>query len=550
MPFSKFSTIDHNNILKPNLHHKIINFSFSDIFNTPKITKTIPQKRLKFNFNETTSNNILKYNQSLNTDPDIKEANSILSSAIEKNIILPNSKLNLISSKLQESIITHATTHFKHTKPKNRLHKPSTSLTNKLYLTSKLANKCLQFPTLTKKITTKIDKIYNYWCKYSNNISDPCATKNSKCQLIIHNIENYLYQDKLNTIKEKLHHIDTKTGNNIKQMIQRVLNNQDKFYGPTFIQTSNELSSDPLTIKNTIHEYFTKLYSANHEPNPLLTEEWIEDFTPTVKNINTMLQLNDPITDSEISTTITNLKSNKSPGSDNISYEHIKYLQPNSTTFSLISNLLKYCFKNQIIPSNCNKTTLILLSKIPTFNGDPGKLRGISLLSTIRKIYTRILTTRFSTIIDKHQILKGHNYGFTKGRSTTNIITTIRHLIDHAKATNSPLILGLLDISKAYDTVTTEAIKLSLHRIGVPINFIDIIINMQETRAIEISTPTVTRIALNPQEDFLKETPFPVYYGIYSMIHYSVDLTNLLQVTLSPRHYQYLMSPLLTISHL
>jgi hypothetical protein len=182
--------------------------------------------------------------------------------------------------------ITHATTHLNHTKIQNAQHKPSNTLNNKLYLTSKLANKCLQFHTLTKKISAKLDRIYKYWCKHTNKISDTNATNNAKCHFIIHNIENFLYKDKLNTIKEKLQYIDTNTGKNIKQMIQRVLNDHDKFYGPTFIQHSDELSSEPSIIKNTIHEYFSELYGANLSGSHFsLLEEWKEDFIPTPTNI-------------------------------------------------------------------------------------------------------------------------------------------------------------------------------------------------------------------------------------------------------------------------
>jgi hypothetical protein len=258
IPLSHTSNIDHNTTLKPNLHHKIINYSFSDIFNTPTLNKITPQKKLKFNFKDVTTDEILQYNQSLNTDPAILKANSLLTSAIDNNIPLSIPDLDSIARSLQESIITHATTHLNHTKIPNAHHKPSNTLNNKLYLTSKLANKCLQFHTLTKKISAKLDRIYKYWCKHTNKISDT-----TKCHFIIHNIENFLYKDKLNTIKEKLQYIDTNTGNNIKQMIQRVLNDHDKFYGPTFIQHADELSSEPSIIKNTIHEYFSELYGAN-----------------------------------------------------------------------------------------------------------------------------------------------------------------------------------------------------------------------------------------------------------------------------------------------
>jgi hypothetical protein len=61
---------------------------------------------------------------------------------------------------------------------------------------------------------------------------------------------------------------------------------------------------------------------------------------------------------------------------------------------------------------------MILLSKKATFDGDIKNTRPISLIETLRKGLTLILTQRLTILIEQHQILKGWNAGFRPGHST------------------------------------------------------------------------------------------------------------------------------------
>ena len=95
-------------------------------------------------------------------------------------------------------------------------------------------------------------------------------------------------------------------------------------------------------------------------------------------------QINEPITESEVSTAIKNLHSNKSPGHDNIKNEHIK-----STAHIMLPiycKLFNIIFDTGIIP---DARSLGTIKPIYKNKGDPKlpeNYRPITILSCLGKI--------------------------------------------------------------------------------------------------------------------------------------------------------------------
>jgi hypothetical protein len=228
-----------------------------------------------------------------------------------------------------------------------------------------------------------------------------------------------------------------------------------------------------------------------------ITPEWNRYFTKQTKYSEPMKAMAKTITMDELIEAKNKLGNNKAPGPDKITYEQIKYIS-SDRVLKIILFIFNECLNRCIFPTNANKATIILLSKLPAFNGDPNKLRPITLLSTFRKLFTRIINTRLQNIIETNNILKGNNFGFRLGKSTNNYLSSLRNVIDHARQTDNRLYIALLDIQKAYDTVPNEALRLCLNRIAVPTKIIDLIINMQTSRSIQIATPYGSTTPFNP----------------------------------------------------
>ena len=92
------------------------------------------------------------------------------------------------------------------------------------------------------------------------------------------------------------------------------------------------------------------------------------------------------------------------------------------------------------------------------------------------KLYTRLLANRLSDAVEPH--LRNTQFGFRKYRSTTHAIHVVRRTIEgffHKSESAYDLNLLLLDWSKAFDRVDTEALTDALIAFGIRGTFLEAI---------------------------------------------------------------------------
>ena len=112
---------------------------------------------------------------------------------------------------------------------------------------------------------------------------------------------------------------------------------------------------------------------------------------------------------------------------------------------------------------------------IPIFKkgnrNEASNYRGITLLSIIGKLFTRILNNRLNTWADKYSIYVEAQAGFRKGMSTTDNIFTLNNLITHSLK----LYWAFFDFTKAFDYVGRDVLWFKLIRLGVRGKMLNII---------------------------------------------------------------------------
>ena len=131
------------------------------------------------------------------------------------------------------------------------------------------------------------------------------------------------------------------------------------------------------------------------------------------------------------------------------------------------------------MPIDSCKGRIIVIPKTEKWHGDLDKLRPITLLESFRKILNNVLTKRLSKTLFEHKLLKGFNFGFQPGKSTSNLLFILRTIIDDANSTRKNILLAVLDVFKAYDSVPRESIIRSLRRFKVPESYIQLFINSE-----------------------------------------------------------------------
>jgi len=96
------------------------------------------------------------------------------------------------------------------------------------------------------------------------------------------------------------------------------------------------------------------------------------------------------------------------------------------------------------------------------WKGDPmefGSYRGIRLLEHAIKVVERIFEHRIQQQIDIHNM----QFGFMKGKGTTDAIFIVRQVQEMFRAKGKKLYFGFADLEKAFDRVPREVIRWAMH---------------------------------------------------------------------------------------
>ena len=87
---------------------------------------------------------------------------------------------------------------------------------------------------------------------------------------------------------------------------------------------------------------------------------------------------------------------------------------------------------------------------------DCNNYRGISLLPTMYKILSNILLSML--IPNAEEVIRDHQYGFRRNRSTTDHIFCIRQILEKKWEYNEAVLQLFIDFKKAYDSVRREVL--------------------------------------------------------------------------------------------
>ena len=162
------------------------------------------------------------------------------------------------------------------------------------------------------------------------------------------------------------------------------------------------------------------------------------------------------ITIEEVKAAVTEMKNKKSPGEDGVPVE----AKLGGASLSIaITALFNHCLELEKIPEAWENAMITLLHK----KGDITKLenyRPISLLSTLYKLFMKIIAKRLTKKLDFYQPVE--QAGFRSGFSTNDHLQVMRTLIEKCNEYKIGIVLIFIDFEKAFDSVETWSILDSL----------------------------------------------------------------------------------------
>lgn len=261
-----------------------------------------------------------------------------------------------------------------------------------------------------------------------------------------------------------------------------------------FVGVSNSIikSKDSKNFWTSVNLYRNQKNKGNMQYGNISLSNWRNHFQSIFndqevgENVNTInansnehTQLLVPELDSdftmfELVLAIKKLSKNKAPGSDGIPNEIWKAL--NTTVKFKLLNLFNNIFNN---PNNMPDTwsEIVIVPIFKKGNPDlPSNYRPISLLNTVTKLFTTLLTHRLDLWCTKNNVLSEFQAGFKKGTGCVEQAFVLNTLIQNQlRFKRSKLFCLFLDLSSAFDLVSHDLLWSRLQKKGVSDKFVSVI---------------------------------------------------------------------------
>ena len=343
------------------------------------------------------------------------------------------------------------------------------------------------FNDINDKTAYFLDKINSLYCKCfplrSKNISLKRLEKSWLTPAIIRSIKtksNYFKLFRMGIISRE---VNNRYKNCLNSIIRRAKNT---YYNNVFVNCKNNVrkswdvlkklmckTNDRKSIKsiiinnnvincehdisNAFHDYFSTVATKLEEDMPP-GDGLPPQITPVPQSMFLF-----PATADECNKVISNLKTSNA-GSNNMSVPILKNVK--HILASPIAYLINDSFQSGIFPDSLKIACITPIFK----QGDCSLLsnyRPISVLPILSKIFEKCIANRLTKWMSKHAIISPKQFGFQKGKSTIDALSSLTDYIYNSINSKHHLISIFIDLRKAFDTVQHSLLLDKLYLMGV-----------------------------------------------------------------------------------
>ena len=238
---------------------------------------------------------------------------------------------------------------------------------------------------------------------------------------------------------------------------------------PLEVYKDKTISCDKTDVLNQWKHEYEKLYKNDTNVNGNNFVQHIIDCNTISENeMYDNVRLNDtfngPINYNEVKKFILCSKNKKACGIDRIPNEVLK----NDCIIEVLFEFFNLCFDQSTIPNVWLKAIIFPIPKSKDCDPRlPLNYRGISLLSCISKIYSKILNNRLSNYLEDNNLLVSEQNGFRKQRSCQDHLFSLNAVVKNRLSKNMSTYAAFIDLRKAFDCVNREFLYYKLGKCGI-----------------------------------------------------------------------------------
>ncbi|GFS04224.1 RNA-directed DNA polymerase from mobile element jockey [Elysia marginata] len=144
----------------------------------------------------------------------------------------------------------------------------------------------------------------------------------------------------------------------------------------------------------------------------------------------------------------------------------IKHLGPHA--LSTLLDLFNNSWRTGCVPEVWKEAHTIPIHKKGKSKTDPISYRPISLISCVGKLLEKIINKRLTYHLETNGIISPTQSGFRKNKTTEDQLTYFVQNIENAFQEQKSMLSVFFDLSKAFDTVWKDGLRLKLFTVKHP----------------------------------------------------------------------------------
>ena len=161
------------------------------------------------------------------------------------------------------------------------------------------------------------------------------------------------------------------------------------------------------------------------------------------------------------------LKRGKAPGPDTIHNEVLR-LGTTTSLFHHLAKLFTSSIKLGYIPTAWKLATLRMLLKPDKLPSLTTSYRPISLISSIMKLFERVIEQRLRSHLEHIGFINKHQSGFRKAKSSDDHLFRLSQSIMESFNRGKHVVAAFLDVEKAFDNVWHNGLRFKIFQLDLP----------------------------------------------------------------------------------